>query len=123
MAGRRCSWNVGPDGLEPSEVLVSGYAAGELHGGRRAAISARLPEHEDSLAVVLDYPIRQIGLSEEDGGARSLERYVRDFKPGNWREIVEAKAAGANLNVGGEGQDVVPARSAARNANVAHNAA
>ena len=108
-----------PDLLKPLAV-ERGWNHGEqarLNAG--AAVAARLALEEDVLDVVLDDPVRLIGLSEESPAVLDFERRVSDLVPDDRRKVVEPDAAGVFLDGGVKREDDVTPESAARDEDIA----
>ncbi len=86
---RRRSRQIGPYLAEPNLIIFGADNAEQSFRGRRAAIAAWLPLHEDKLDVVFDYRVGLIGFSEKTAGARNLIIRVRDLMPDDRRKVVE----------------------------------
>lgn len=118
----RLAPDVFPYWREEPPIVVGVDSTQHLLIGGRLPVPG-LAQHDDGLDIVLDDAVRKIGLSEIPTALRRFELEVRHLQPPDRREIVEADAAGANLNVGGQRRHVVSARRAPRQADVAHDAA
>ena len=73
--------------------------AQEAGGWTRAAVASRLPKHQDELNVILDEPIRLVGLAEiRSIFVRNFGLQVTDLMPNDRRKIVKANFRAAILN-------------------------